>query len=109
MTMTTHEVLVKARELIATPENWTQQAYARAEDGFELGQGFDARACKWCALGAIEAVTGCEIDDGIAWEAQVVLNRFAGMAPDGFNDRHTHADVLSLYDRAIASTQEEAR
>lgn len=111
--MTASEVLRKARALIEKPENWTQGAYARGID--DAGQGIKD-ACSLCAVGSVYAIT-----DDLKASGEPVFRRvlyWLGSAlarprePPldsaeviAFNDTHTHAEVLSLFDRAIAAAE----
>mgnify|MGYP001616956617 CR=1 FL=1 len=84
--------LKRARALIATPEQWCQG------QSFKVVVAPDVTA--FCALGALNCVTVHGSDMRVAVEAlQITLGH-----PDiaGFNDTHTHAAVLALFDRAIA-------
>lgn len=103
------EILVKARELIATPERWTQGAYGRF-----LGDTFTAERVvtaehveSFCLIGACLRASGdadLVLDDsrlsalGLGSYGQVLI----------FNDEHTHAEVLARLDAAISKLQAEA-
>lgn len=102
--MTASEVLRKARALIDKPESWTQGAYARTADGKDLPPK-DEQACAWCILGAVHQVAdggGVSVD---AIETLVKALPTATAHLPNFNDTHTHAEVLSLFDRAIAAAE----
>lgn len=99
--MTPVEILKAARELIAKPERWTRGCGARDASGEDVEARSDAAIC-WCAIGAIVRVS----DDNPV-PAEMLLRR---VLPDGgfissFNDSHDHAEVVALFDRAIASAQ----
>ncbi len=88
--------LVKARALISNKENWLQGDYCRAD--------------QYCALGAIKKVG--RYQDDVAAEREIRLLRAA--IPGGkrkwvhlYNDRHTHEEVLALFDRAISARRAE--
>ena len=51
------EILTQARELLAQPGKWTRQAFARDAAGEEM-HGHEPSAVQFCAIGAIERVTG---------------------------------------------------
>ena len=95
------EILQAARQLISNQERWTQGAAARGLDRIECYAQSNAAVC-WCILGAIGR---CAPNDRRALLAErliyLVLER--GSIAE-FNDNATHADVLSLLDRAIAET-----
>lgn len=89
--------LVKARGLIDTPEKWAKSAG-------------DGRTC-WCASTACKAVAregGFNVDF-LRWQLAVAALEEA--LPDPFEDlpefndapSTSHADILALFDRAIAS------
>lgn len=101
------EVLIAARNLIASPAAWTKGVMARREDG----RGADVKgpeAVCWCALGAIRrcCTTGQE-----EFEAN---DRLVDELPSGdyciaeFNDRKStsHAVMLSIFDAAIAKAEQ---
>lgn len=97
------DVLVAARELISVPERWTRGSYARDIDGRQRGAKSDYATC-WCASGAIERVAGDATFFGLQDKAWKALASLSGGSVATFNDdqRTTHADVLELFDRAIA-------
>lgn len=111
--MTTLEVLTAAREKIAAPEHWTQEAFARRmpdeDEGQEVGDDIDPckpNAVCWCATGAIAAVQGAS-----APEWGDLLTQAFGMTDselERFNDSHAHPEVLALFDKAVAAVQEES-
>jgi hypothetical protein len=101
--MTTREVLIAARGLIA--KGWTQGSFARASDG--VGTSFnDHDACSWCSLGALMAATPVAFDRGIAMSC---LRDAIGRDANGrgsiqlWNDapERTQAEVLAAFDKAI--------
>lgn len=105
------EALIQARERISTPERWCRGWYAKDADGYPILETED-EAASFCAVGAIGAVAPvgqdlCERAQGIL-HAEARRLGFLGVA--SFNDhrRTTHADVLALYDRAIARVTKEA-
>lgn len=95
------QVLRDARALIDTPDKWTKGK-------FENG------GC-YCALGAVAKV--CGFDPRNAWlgEMDAVHRALDASLPFGFeatpdfNDHRntTHADVMALFDRAIAAAEVE--
>jgi hypothetical protein len=92
--VTTHEVLVAARNLIAQG-GWQQQY------GFNAGP--------HCAVSAIFTVTGDRDKKAEAIEALgsiLALPRISGPGVGDWNDRlgRTKEQVLALFDRAIAAT-----
>ena len=129
----TKEVLIEARELISDPEHWTQGAFAEHQDYDDDEIYFDETepnapdACRWCASGAIAKIEDTDsplwqdlepLAAELGWRLADQDNPYLGSQPDDewaqdraidviarFNDNPntTHADVLALFDRAIAS------
>ena len=109
--MTTLEILKAARELISVPERWTQRSYARAAD--ESSRSYnDGEACKWCVMGAIGKVSRYADHEYTSDTVSAALSAIDALRKLGgcsfsvaeFNDATstTHADVLCMFDRAIA-------
>jgi hypothetical protein len=102
---TVHEILVAARALISDPENWVQRAYVLpARDG---GQ-------KYCAVGAVYTAASLAGNKEETIVCGEILRQCLPYLPipswdtisciSEFNDWHTHAQVLALFDYAIACT-----
>jgi hypothetical protein len=118
--MTLSQILRAARETIADPKHWTQGAYARDKHGVPVDS-LRGEGCTFCTFGAVRHVVAKE--NAEYFEAEVALD--SSVPRDGmgatigainFNDAPTttHADVLALFDRAIAraeaqETRAEAR
>jgi hypothetical protein len=83
---TTREVLVEARKLIENPEDWVG-------DGEGWGPG---RNCAITAL--MEVSPPGKLQGGL--ELYMACGRCSIVS---FNDTHSHAEVLDLFDRAIGS------
>lgn len=103
----TVEILKAARERISDPERWTTRVGARDQAG-DATLVLDPNACKWCALGSIEAETN---GPGVLYaEASAAL--FLGTQNEygvvGTNDHLGHDAVLAMYDRAIQLAEQEA-
>jgi hypothetical protein len=97
-------ILKAARDLIAKPENWTQGSYYEVKRGNHC----------YCALGAIAHVQGVTPTDdveGSCWLALEVTDgeSIIGSHVANFNDTHTHAEVLSLFSKAITAAEEAGR
>jgi hypothetical protein len=113
------DILIAARAKIASPDTWTQHVLARDTNDnshpdshsyakyihWEGLNGRDPQACKFCAVGAVQAVT---TDDNT--EFYRVRNALDKAAKQLFgthniaevNDGdHGHAAVLQCYDHAI--------
>ena len=112
--MKVSEVLTQAKAKIADPKNWIQDHMACDSLGRPVSPAAPHAAC-WCSLGALVA-TGADV-----WarsDAKVLL-REAIRAPivpgswtsdiAGYNDNHSHAEVMQMWDRAIelAKNQEK--
>ena len=97
-------VLMRARSLIADPENWIQGPVAVDKDKKPVEVG-DPDACAWCALGAIyEAAYRNDAPDEPAYDVlrKIILGAgYGGIA--NWNDWHktTHSEVLDVFDEAI--------
>jgi hypothetical protein len=86
--MTTREQLIEARKLIEKPENWAKGGRQLSEPGRE------------CAVTALSIVTGCPAArDTDAYRRLARLAR--PLSVSEFNDTHSHAEALDLFDRAI--------
>lgn len=104
--MTACEILVKARELIADPKRWTQGVYARDADGCFVSATSPSSA-SWCSVGAVlcAAVSPETLSEGgkaIAFLDSLATNKYGIL---GFNDTHTHAEVLEVFSKAIAAAE----
>lgn len=111
--MTTLEILEKARELIATPEKWTQGALGRYEDGKIIGSARSVLLASTqgnvrclCMLGACLVAEGNPI--GVALGSRELEDALEIDAMDEFNDSHSHAEVLALFDNAIEKLKSQA-
>lgn len=86
MSKSTVEVLREARDLISYPERWTRGVFC------------DERGRR-CATGAVWKAT---VTNPINHPAMTLLLRVVNTPTvTGFNDSHSHAEVLAAFDRAI--------
>jgi hypothetical protein len=90
------ENLIAARALIDTPEKWIKGTFSNDNGCF-------------CALGAVDKALGLPMgDDGGKTEQALyeALPPFVSGVAD-FNDAPTtfHADIMALFDRAIAAQE----
>jgi len=122
--MTTKELLIAARALIADPEHFTQRWFAaRADGSTESKEGYsleinDPEATRFCSLGALYHVAGETSEE--AYEAARALKKAAwpiirhhgdeatvrsnGKDPSVYvTDKYGHAAALAMYDAAIAA------
>jgi hypothetical protein len=114
--MTAHEILIAARARIAQPERWTKKAFARNALGQEVFP-ISASAVCWCMMGAMRSVAYTTTSDGyfvihsVDPAETAIENAHNGLScPElNDNDKTTHADVLAMFDRAIAATAEGAQ
>jgi hypothetical protein len=104
--MTPLETLKAARQLISDPAKWTQGEFARDADGNEVKAWSEDATC-FCAYGAIQHVTEREDSeaDFVLWKA--CMSKFQTEVIV-LNDTHTHAEVLALFDAAIAELEVES-
>jgi hypothetical protein len=121
-------VLARARALIAFSDNWTQNASARKQDGTTI----DAEhplARRWCSIGAcrralrelyaptLEQINtrdsadfGNSLQDAIdALDATLRQRGEPRTYTADYNDEHTHADALALFDQTLARLQIDER
>lgn len=93
--------LTAARDLIATAETWTQGCYARGRQG-QACNVFARSATCFCAIGALCKITARLVEQtGEAQPEMAALHDAIGMSVSSYNDMHSHAHVLSMFDRAI--------
>lgn len=91
MEKTTLQVLTEARRHITPKQNWFG-----AQDN---SHNYSGR----CALQAVDFVCLRAGADEVRLAARAAMNAAVGGNMFMFNDRHTHAEVLSAVDRAIAA------
>ena len=104
-----HETLTKARALLARPEHWTQGALARfAPHGYATDVR-DPKAKCFCVIGACLRSHHEEVNDP-SWVLPLTTALIGWPTMDtallsDFNDdlETRHADVLALFDKAIAN------
>ena len=100
--MTPLETLKAARQLISDPAKWTNSYYARDSIGIDVSPSSDKAVC-FCSIGAIRKFSE------VLSEAEMFLLGFCSETHDTyaeeFNDTHTHAEVLALFDAAIAELE----
>lgn len=98
--MTAKEALIEARTLITPKEKWGQGRYYNPAGG------------RFCAVGAIDAVTGYDPDarKGAKKALREILPAkrrshikefIPGMKIEWYNDTHAHVCVLEAFDTAI--------
>ena len=101
--MTDTQHLIAARELIASPENWTSGVLARAINGAQLPPN-DPGAVRWCAIGALVRYTARNSCFARLTAASRAL--YGGGVVE-VNDNIGHEAVLRVYDAAIAGSDDD--
>lgn len=103
--ISTLHVLQAARSVIEKPENWCQEFLAVNSSGEQVDDSAPD-ACAWCAMGALWRT---RVSPDKAYEVAALLRDLSGaVSLPEFNDTHSHSEVLSLFDRAIAAEQSKA-
>lgn len=100
--------LRRARERISDPSNWAKEAYALDSYGVSVPVQSPS-ACAWCAVGAVVAeplpLPSCDIfmlvNIAQGWGGEVVAHQ----PLIEFNDSHTHAEVLAVFDSTIQQVE----
>jgi hypothetical protein len=102
------EALKAARAKISNPTNWCQGAYARGRTGRKVFT-FSNRATAWCLYGALDSVCMEQHwgSEGPADRLRTTSTRLGYGTPIEANDNGCHADVISIYDKAIADAEAE--
>lgn len=110
--MTLLEHLKATRELIGTPDKWTQNVYSRDKLGSQCSIR-SSEACKFCIMGAIRRVD----DSAAADKAYEYLKNYSPILDSYskgqlvvYNDdsNTTHKDIIALLDKAIKDAEVEA-
>ena len=97
------DTLVAARKLIEKPENWCK--FTQAEDKEENRvDPNDPNACRFDPYGAIAKAGVCKTKPVRAWAIVYLVEAlpekdYPGL--EAYNDSHSHADVMALFDKAI--------
>jgi hypothetical protein len=91
----------EARKIIEDPSRWTKGTLARDATG-AITRVFADDAASFCAVGAI-ARTGvsCQLQVDIGREFFPHIQRRGYCKISGFNDSHSHEEVLELFDEVI--------
>lgn len=101
---TTKQTLIAARALIEKPENWTRRALARDVDNISLTAD-DPDAICFCAIGAIRKIANSTKEEEFALEKLRQLDVVTSVGVAIYNDTHTHAEVLAMFDLAIEAAE----
>lgn len=95
-------ILIHAKSLIDTPEKWTQNYYAKDAAGFSVPALYEGATC-FCSIGAVYRATHDLDSESITNEALNLFRQVTGkMNIFMFNDCHTHSEVMTAWDAAIA-------
>jgi hypothetical protein len=110
--------LKEAKSLIDSPEKWTQHKFGRDAwgHGLSTNEWSDTPPACMCSVGAIYEVnrrkdpTVClyKVSSTRSDNAASFLTRVAGEVITRFNDSHSHAEVMALWDKAIAKAEKLA-
>ena len=98
--MTVTETLKAARAKIALREHWAQGIFASDINGRRVHVMSPTAVC-FCASGAISNVSN--LDDRLL--ARIACENVVSTGLIDYNDTHTHAEVLAMFDRAIAASE----
>jgi len=93
------QVLIKARELISKPENWTQRAVARTPEGHRTSA-LSTNAVCYCAMGALIKIY--PLYQG-SRHIGTLAKAMGTTDIAHYNDNHTHAEVLAMFDKAVTA------
>lgn len=99
---TTKEILIAARKTIENPGNWCRGAVALDAENQPVGS-WDSSACKWCAYGAISKFAG--FGSELMRVLDTLEDHLCGVKIGDYNDTHNHAEVLAMFDKAIAKCE----
>jgi hypothetical protein len=110
--MSTAELLKAARAKIEKPENWTKGTNARDANGNPTAAYSPAAVC-FCAIGAIHSITMPRTLPNLDARTAMVralMHFHPNCFVSDFNDAPTttHANVLALFDEAIANEEAAA-
>jgi hypothetical protein len=106
------KLLIEARERIADPAHWTQNAFARNALGEETDAG-SPHAESWCAKGSLMRsimTYGCTVYVQASEALERAVSGWGHCGRDAvfnMNDTSTHAEVVAAFDRAIAPYNQE--
>lgn len=91
--------LKQVKATIATPETWCQYRYAKNKDGERVFID-DPQAVQWCLSGAMRLIDHDQRSP-VYKRAYGYLTKIGHDGTTGFNDTHTHSEVLALLDRVV--------
>lgn len=98
------EVLIKAKETISNPENWTKGVMALDRNGNSVSTLSEKAVC-FCSFGAVHRnelnFSWQRVDEALDFIC-VFCEKETGFSLMTFNDRSSHKEVLNLFDSAIS-------
>lgn len=101
----TRRVILKMREILSGPEDWTQRFYWRSRKTGKPLKGFVRSNPACCLLGAQQVAMGKKGFDPIS---EQVLTDCAGTRDIiGYNDSHKWEDIDALLNCAVAKVTEK--
>lgn len=101
------QVLRDARALIDTPDKWAKGWCARLANG-KATYAADSDAHSFCAVGSLLRVPPHNQQKTLEWLNGFVPSRFHRISLFNDHPKTTHADIMALFDRAIAVAEAEA-
>lgn len=93
--MKSSEVLIQAKSLIESPDNWVQGVYSKNSED-RVVHFLAPDACKFCSLGAIARVEKYDYTP-----AKNYLEKVMNKSVIEYNDEFEHEDVKQAFDKAI--------
>lgn len=94
---------------IVDPKNWTTELFARDSEGRDADVMSDKAVC-FCSDGALMAAVGLDWSCynspyGVAYRA--LCDETDGSGIINYNDSHTHAEVMEVWDKAIQQAKDK--
>lgn len=99
----TMQVLERARDTIADPDDWTSGAVARDDNGHRVAP-WDPDAVCWCLVGALDkAATDLCLTSSRAYTlaSQAARDLYRGSSVAVVNDNRGHTAAIRVLDEAI--------
>lgn len=103
MSMKISEHLIAAKKRIEKPENWTTHVLARNSAGMSV-ESWSFEAICWCSIGAVSKAPDTKYTQKSACYKYLeqAISTNSDTSISDFNDTHTHAEVMEMWDKAIA-------
>lgn len=98
------EIMKDARDLIADPSRWTKHAFARDAQRLPCNVR-DEEAAMFCSIGAL--LRAADMDNDLVGRIAHLARLMSPFGLAHFNDRHTHQQVIQLFDQAIVREEAE--